>query len=264
MLKNRIKWVFAKLGLHVRKNAIVYETAKVVGGLHYSTILPLADYSPWLDDNEFLQVYDLVRKNTLVDRYRCFELWELVGQISHLPGDIIEVGVWRGGTGALIAAKAKSMRMDKTIYLCDTFCGVVKTTSEDSSYVGGEHADTTEGYVLELVRQLQVDRVRVLKGTFPDNFLAEMNRNAFCFVHIDVDVYMSAKDVMTFVWPRLAIGGIVVFDDYGFHTCDGIAKLVAEYRNNKDKLILHNLNGHAVVIKIGEGSPDVNEISTGR
>ena len=78
-----------------------------------------------------------------------------------------------------------------------------------------------------------------------------MEEYTFSFVRIDVDVNRSAKDVMSFVWPRMAVGGVVVFDDFGFDTCDGIAKLVAEYRGNRDKIVLHNLNGHAILIKIG-------------
>ncbi len=49
---------------------------------------------------------DAVRRNTLVDVWRCYELWSLVGELRDVPGAILEVGVWRGGTGALMAARA--------------------------------------------------------------------------------------------------------------------------------------------------------------
>ncbi|MEO2017429.1 MAG: TylF/MycF/NovP-related O-methyltransferase, partial [Fuerstiella sp.] len=68
--------------------------------------------------------------------------------------------------------------------------------------------------------------------------------------HIDVDVYQSAKEVSEWVWDRLVPGGIIVYDDYGFQACDGILKFVEEQRHLKDRIVLHNLNGHAVVIKI--------------
>ena len=63
-------------------------------------------------------------------------------------------------------------------------------------------------------------------------------------------MYQSAQDVLSWVWPRLSIGGIVVFDDYGFRGCDGIARLVNEERQKNDRVFIHNLNGHAVLIKI--------------
>jgi O-methyltransferase len=64
-----------------------------------------------------------------------------------------------------------------------------------------------------------------------------------------VDVYDSAKDIVEWIFPKLTIGGIIVFDDYGFHFCTGVTRLVEEYRNHPDKIIIHNLNGHALLIK---------------
>jgi O-methyltransferase len=54
------------------------------------------------------------------------------------------------------------------------------------------------------------------------------HKEEFRFCHIDVDVYQSAKDIVTWLWPRLAIGGIIVFDDYGFPYSQGITTLVDE------------------------------------
>jgi O-methyltransferase len=62
-------------------------------------------------------------------------------------------------------------------------------------------------------------------------------------------VYQSAKDVLEWVWPKLSKGGIVVFDDYGFKGCDGVARLVNEEKLKKDRICIYNLNGHAVFIK---------------
>jgi O-methyltransferase len=76
-----------------------------------------------------------------------------------------------------------------------------------------------------------------------------MAKEKFCFVHIDVDVYQSAKETFEFAWPRMPAGAIAVFDDYGFMSCDGIPKLLAEYRGGAGKLVIHNLNGHAMVVK---------------
>jgi O-methyltransferase len=221
----------------------------VIAGMHYEPVRPNATYAPWRDDPEFGRVHAAISQHTLVDLYRCFELWELVGQVAHLPGNILEVGVWRGGTGGLIAARAMASATGKTVYLCDTFTGVVKATEKDSAYRGGEHADTTEGIVAELISGLEVHNARIVKGIFPEDCAETMEREQFCFVHIDVDVFQSAKDVLDFVWPRMPAGGTVVFDDYGFPACDGIPKLVHEYRGRHDMVILHNLNGHAVLVK---------------
>jgi O-methyltransferase len=40
-----------------------------------------------------------------------------------------------------------------------------------------------------------------------------------------------------------------VFDDYGWPATVGVARLVEEQRMKRDRLVIHNLNGHAVVVK---------------
>jgi O-methyltransferase len=46
------------------------------------------------------EVYGSIKNNTLVDIFRCYELWELTEKIHNLDKSVnfIEVGVWRGGT----------------------------------------------------------------------------------------------------------------------------------------------------------------------
>jgi O-methyltransferase len=203
-----------------------------------------------LSDTEFVRTYRVIRDKTLVDVYRCYELWQLVAQTAKLPaGDLIEVGVWRGGTGALIGRQCKLAGIGNSIYLCDTFRGVVKAGTQDKAYVGGEHADTSQSTVVNLMQTLGIEHARILNGIFPDDTGHLISDRTFRFCHIDVDVYDSAKDIMTWIWPRIVRGGIVVFDDYGFHSCVGITRFVNEERARPDRLVVHNLNGHAIVIK---------------
>jgi O-methyltransferase len=216
----------------------------------YDYVYPLANYAPWNSDPGFLSAYESIQAHTLVDIYRCWELWTLVSQTEKLGGGILEVGVWRGGTGALMAKRAQLATAQGLVYLCDTFEGVVKAGSDDAFYKGGEHSDTTQRIVEGLVQSLNLNNVRILKGIFPDDTAHLVDSGArFRLCHIDVDVYSSARDVMTWVWERMVPGGMVVYDDYGFSACKGITKYVNEQASEADRLVLHNLNGHAIVIR---------------
>jgi O-methyltransferase len=228
-----------------------YDIHKVnLQGSSYGTVLPVASYSPWNADEEFMTLYKVVRHNTLVDIYRCYELWSLVAQTAKLDGGLIEVGVWRGGTGALIAKRAISLGVQDSVYLCDTFQGVVKASDKDSKYQGGEHADTSRRDVESLVSALGLSNVVILEGVFPEETTQSIAHEAFRFCHIDVDVYLSARDIHDWIWKKMVIGGIIVYDDYGFKGCNGVTRFVEEQRDCPDRLIIHNLNGHAIVIKI--------------
>jgi O-methyltransferase len=220
-------------------------------GSLYGAVVPEASYSPWNKDRQFRQTYDVIRSCTLVDQYRCYELWTLVQSVEHCEGDLIEIGVWRGGTGALIAKRALMCGITETVYLCDTFSGVVKASEHDPIYVGGEHADASRQQVESLVTELGLQNVQILQGVFPEDTGPLLEQSRFRFCHIDVDVYQSAKDIVEWIWCRLAIGGVIVFDDYGNKSCAGITRCVDEQRDMKDRVTIHNLNGHAITIKTG-------------
>lgn len=214
-------------------------------------IIPFATYSPWVNDKDFAHVYGSIKQNTLVDVYRCFELWQMVKQTSRVKGDILEVGVWKGGTGALMAAAANTFCPKSTVHLVDTFTGVVKASSEhDTNYIGGEHADTQSAIVHALLSSLSLKNAVVHQGIYPDDVtIGESAETTFKLCHIDVDTYQSAKDIFEHVWPLMNKGGVVVFDDYGFWGCEGVTELVNEL-NLEDAFSVYNINGHALLIKI--------------
>ncbi len=268
----------------------------------YGEVLPIANYTPWNADEAFQKVCRAVAENTQVDVARCYELWTLLPQTAHLPGTVLEVGVWRGGTGALLAARAAApargvgdggsvdagaghdrtgardlvaaegrgaagrseeasaddqqtgnprvdMDNHRTVYLADTFRGVVKAGPKDDYYRGGEHADASAAMVSALVSSLSLDNVRILEGVFPEDTADQIADEMVRFCHIDVDVYQSAKDVLDWVWPRMPVGGIVVYDDYGFYGCEGVTALGNEDFEKRDRVMIHNLNGHGVLVK---------------
>lgn len=243
-IKTSVKRAFRTFGFRI--NRVPRTTS-----LAYEDLFPFANYSPWNIDQEFIDAFDQIQHHTLVDKYRCYELWQLIEQSAKLSdGAILEVGVWRGGTGALMASRAQACGITDNVYLCDTFTGVVKASEYDETYGGGEHSDTSRQVVEDLTRDMQLMNVEILQGIFPDDTGHEIEDQKFRLCHIDVDVYQSAREVNLWVWDRLLPGGIVVYDDYGFQACDGVLKCVEEQRHRKDRIVLYNLNGHAVVIKI--------------
>ncbi len=216
-------------------------------GHRHSRVYPLATFSPWLTDEEFLAAYRLVKDHTLVDIYRCHELWSLARQVRDVEGAVVEVGVWRGGTGAILARAVAGF--GKRVFLADTFQGVVKAGSNDTNYKGGEHADTTIDAVKALLVAAQVRDVVLLQGVFPEE-TARHVPGKVCFLHVDVDVYQSARDAVEWALPRMAAGACIVFDDYGFSGCEGVTSYCEELRARTDFRFVHNLNGHAIFLKL--------------
>lgn len=206
-------------------------------------------YAPWLLDEEFQAAYAVAQHNTLVDIYRCYELHTLVREVADIKGDVLEVGVWRGGTGLVLSSAAGKWKPQATVHLCDTFSGVVKAGNKDSRYQGGEHADTSAEHVQSLLRDMKLKNYEIHQGIFPENASETLSQKQIALCHIDVDVYQSALDIVNWVKPRMDAGAIIVFDDYGFHHCDGITRLVNELKQTQEWLFVYNLNGHAILIR---------------
>jgi O-methyltransferase len=229
--------------------ALPFVRGEAVRSGAHAMAYPISTYAPWQSDAEFNRVYQQVKSNTLVDIWRCYELWSLLGELREISGVVVEVGVWRGGSGALMASRMAALGQNDTVYLCDTWEGVVKTGPADIYYHDGKHDDTSKATVEALVQRMGLRNVALLEGIFPEDTADQVTATQLRLVHVDVDVYQSAKDVFDWAWPRLPSGGVAVFDDYGFPACPGVTQFVDEQRDMPDRLVLHNLNGHGIVVK---------------
>ena len=243
-MKQLIQKLVRSFGYEFRRTALT--------GAAFQPIMPYSNYCPWTQDQAFQEVYSMVKGHTLVDIFRCYELWSLVEQSAKLAeGALMEVGVWRGGTGAILAKQAARLGIKEPVYLCDTFTGVVKAGLNDPVYKGGEHADSSRSVVENLINgQLHLNNIRILEGIFPNQSSQHVTDAKIRLCHIDVDVYQSAEDIVAWVWSRLPIGGILVYDDYGFEGTRGITRHVDDQKSLPDRYLFHNLNGHAVIVKI--------------
>lgn len=246
LLENIGKKIYRMRGYEIGLTKLkIYE-----GPLPQSIIRTRSTYSPWETDEAFQRIYDLVQGFTKVGPLRCYELWQLVEETACLEGDIVEVGVWKGGSGALMAYRESQYHSDTTVYLCDTFTGVVKAGDQDNRYQGGEHRDTSLRIVQDLVyERLKLKNVKILPGIFPDDTAGQIT-TPIKLCHIDVDVYESARQVTEYVWDHLVVGGVIVYDDYGFSGTQGVTKYVNSLRGRADRLVLHNINGHGILVKI--------------
>lgn len=242
----------AKAFYRARGYEVVFRKYKLFKGeLPHSIVMPRATYSPWSSDESFLNTFNKVKTFTLVDIYRCFELWQLVQELTTVEGDILEVGVWKGGTAGIMATAAAENDPKATVYLCDTFEGVVKAGEKDNKYVGGEHKDTSDNLVKGLLGDtLSLSNFETLKGIFPDDTGHLISDRKIKLCHIDVDVYESAKASTDWVWERMPVGGVIVYDDFGFSGTQGVTAYLEGERGTPGRLVLHNLNGHGLMIKV--------------
>ena len=150
-------------------------------------------------------------------------------------GNIIEVGVWRGGIGLLFL----NLFPSRTIWLADTFTGIPFSDPKYDQCKTGEFNSAPVENVKKLFSHYP--NVNILQGIFPDAFMTALDKETFAVVHLDVDVYKSYTDGLAFLYPRTVKGGIILLDDYAEGGCTGATLAVDEFlKKHNEKLQTFN------------------------
>ena len=191
--------------------------------------------------------------NTLVSPDRCYVLYSLARQALSVKGDFWECGVYKGGTAAMVAEIISRLAPDAAIpdhklRLFDTFSGMPDTNPERDLHKKGDFSDVSLNEVRGVVGHDEL--VSYHQGLMPQTFEG-LERSQIALAHVDVDIYQSVLDCCQFIFPRLAVGGFMIFDDYGFPSCPGARSAVDEYFRGGQTYPLVLPTGQALVFKSG-------------
>jgi O-methyltransferase len=204
-------------------------------------------YSPWLGDPDFERAYAAGSGRTLVSRDRCYVLWCTLHQALNLGGDLVELGVFRGGA-ALVTATTMRERDDmRPLHLVDSFAGMPRTTDGVDRLQEGDLAGTSAEEVRAVLAPFPWARVH--EGLIPD-ILTEVDAERIAWAHIDVDIYAAVRDSIEWVYPRMTPGGTIVFDDYGFPSCPGARRAVDEFFAGRPEAPLCLPTGQCLIVKL--------------
>ncbi|MET9661209.1 TylF/MycF family methyltransferase [Streptomyces sp. NPDC006510] len=176
--------------------------------------------------------------HTMVGMKRLENLQHCVESVirENIPGDLIETGVWRGGSSILMRAVLKAHGvLDRRVWLADSFQGMPvadeQAHPEDQQFQWHLHNDFL-AVPLEQVREnfsrygLLDEQVRFLPGWFADT-LPSIEVDKLAVIRLDGDHYDSTMDALVNLYPRLSPGGYVIVDDYVLPPC---SEAVETYR----------------------------------
>jgi O-methyltransferase len=207
-------------------------------------------FEPWSGLPDFQRYYEKIQKHTLVMGQSCYTLLMLARQALKLGGDLMECGVYRGGTAAMLAHLLKDEdRGGRHLHLFDTFQGMPKTLVDRDYHREGDFGDTS----LEAVTALMPPGSPVVfhPGRIPETF-AGLDDLRLGLTHCDVDIYQAVLDCTAYAYPRTLAGGFILYDDYGVLTCTGARQAVDEFYADKPEKPLVLSRGQALVIKLPE------------
>ena len=162
------------------------------------------------------------RDRTLLTDSRLKHIAQIVRSIRHLPGELAELGVYRGGSASVIAACCP----EKRLQLFDTW-----DRAPENDLVGGGNDKGNFAASLDEVKLfLQLYNVEYLEGVFPETaaMLIE-DETRYAFVHLDADTYQGTKAGLEYFLPRLVPGGVCVIGDE-WERCPGVRLALHENR----------------------------------
>jgi O-methyltransferase len=140
---------------------------------------------------------------------------------NKVEGDLIETGVWRGGSTIFMKALLKAAHDQKrVVWVADSFEGLPKP---DAKYAADKN-DRLYTYkelaipLAEVRRNFEKyglldEKVKFLKGWFKDT-LPTAPINKLAVLRLDGDMYESTMDALVNLYPKLSKGGFIIVDDY--------------------------------------------------
>lgn len=146
----------------------------------------------------------------------------MLDYVKNIKGDIVECGVGSGGSFVYLAILAKEESQGRKLWGFDSFEGLPALSGEDKSSINNPKKGDMSAGITEVTNLLARSRlgedfiesnISFVKGFFRES-LKKYKGEQIALLHIDVDIYDSYVTVLNELFPKVAMGGIVLFDEY--------------------------------------------------
>jgi O-methyltransferase len=184
---------------------------------------------------KYMSLYSKYKNFTMIAiKGYCLNL-SLCEKFKHINGCVVECGVWRGGMSAGIA---ELLGNERTYYLFDSFEGLPdaqeidgqsaidwQSNKDDPRYLDNCAA---EQKISEQCMELSgAQKVNFIKGWFSETLPNAVFDQPIAILRLDADWYSSTMDCFTYLFDKVAKGGIIILDDY--HVWDGCSRATHDF-----------------------------------
>ncbi|MBN1870878.1 MAG: class I SAM-dependent methyltransferase [Candidatus Omnitrophica bacterium] len=199
-------------------------------------------------EEEFIEIYEKCKRFTEVSVERLYLLYKAVEYVIErkIPGDIVECGVYKGGSSMMMAYTLKKMNVNnRRIYLYDTFAGMTEPKDCDVSFAGLIALNKWKKLQKEKFNQwvyapLESVKRNLYSTGYPENNLLfvkgkvedtipQIVPEVVSILLLDTDWFESTYHELKHLYPRLSPDGVIIIDDYG--TWKGSKKATDNYFN---------------------------------
>jgi hypothetical protein len=217
-------------------------------------------------DDEAKEIIRAVRPYTLTGKDKLFGLIQATRYVAQnkIPGDIVECGVWRGGSMHAVARTlTKAGDTSRELYLFDTFEGMSEPSAADvrpdgttAAQLLATHDRSSEIWAFASLDDVKAGFANVpypaqklhflvgkVEDTIPDGLPEQI-----AILRLDTDWYESTKHELEHAYSRLSPGGVLIIDDYGHWA--GSKKATDDFIASIDEpLLLNRIGGGRIAVK---------------
>jgi O-methyltransferase len=211
----------------------------------------------------FAELYDRCRPFTMTPVERMYALYEATKYLvaRAVPGDVVECGVWKGGSAMLAALTLDRLEdRERTLHLFDTFAGMTEPTDADGQAAlrewrekeRGDHNEWCYSSLEEVEANMRstgypAERMTLVEGKVEET-LPDRAPESIALLRLDTDWYESTYHELVHLYPRLEPGGVLIIDDYGYWS--GARRAVDRYLDEIESPVLLNRIDHGGRIAI--------------
>jgi O-methyltransferase len=225
------------------------------GWVYMADGLATLHYSPFLDDAEFSRLYERMARDsygveTVDARWRMWVLTRYALHARNLPGNYAEFGTYRGGCAWLVLATA-DLEPSRRFHLFDTFSGIPDdrlTEDEREAGFAGRLSDTSIDYVRTLLERW--DPIPQLWPGDVFETIPAADTGELVFVHMDLNAAAPTLHVLEHVYDRVVLGGIFIFDDYGWPGYEDQRAAIDAFLLDRPEELIALPTGQAVLTKV--------------
>jgi O-methyltransferase len=180
-------------------------------------------------------------------------------ELHKIPGDIVECGVWRGGSMMLAAYRLlQHNSFQRNLFLFDTFEGMTPPTEKDRSLEGVsakyllETSQPTDESLMWCIARIDDVRKNVASTGYDQSLihlvqgpvektLPDKNIGKIAILRLDTDWYESTSHELNTLYDSVVPGGFIIIDDYGHW--EGCRKAVDEFFAERNlNIFLHRID----------------------
>ena len=148
---------------------------------------------------------------------------------AQIKGCVVECGVWRGGSMLTMLKTLKNCsELKRDIYLYDTYTGMSKPSKEDGNFAhkkfkelqtGEENSNWCYADLNDVKTTMNLcgypkEKIHFVKGKIEDT-LPNTIPDKIALLRLDMDWHDPTLHALTYLYPKVEPGGVIILDDYG-------------------------------------------------